>query len=443
LKVKPAEVKIEKRVLGFWTSTSLVVGNMIGSGIFLLPSALAVYGGISIFGWLFTTVGAIFLAIVFVNLSRAYPKIGGPYVFAKEGFGNFPGFIVAYGYWISILCGNAAISVALVSYLSVFYPALSDQPLLGAAAALFNLWFLTLINSLGIHLSGRVQFVTAILKILPLIGIAFIGIFYFEPSHFVPLNISSESTFTAITASATLTLWAFLGLESATIPADNIKNPKRIIPRATITGTLIAAFVYILATISLMGIISPNELANSNAPFADGAKQLWGSAAGFIIAGAGAVACFGALNGWILLQGQMPLAAALDKLFPKKFANLSQNGTPVFGLILSSIFVSFIMMMNFTKGLVEKFTFVILLATLATLIPYLFSTLAQLKFLYKKNNFRKLLRLLIITSLAFLYSVWAVIGLGVYTIVWGTVFISTGIPIYIWLKIRKNKELQI
>jgi APA family basic amino acid/polyamine antiporter len=438
LKVNPVEVKVKKRVLGFWTSTSLVVGNMIGSGIFLLPSALAVYGGISILGWLFTTAGAIFLSIVFVNLSRTYPKIGGPYVFAKEGFGDFPGFIVAYGYWVSILCGNAAISVALVSYLSIFFPSLSEQPLLGAGAALLNLWFLTFINSMGIHLSGRVQFVTVVLKIIPLIAIAFIGIFYFEPSHFVPLNLSSESTFTAITATATLTLWAFLGLESATIPANNIKNPELIIPKATITGTLIAAFVYILATISLMGIISPSELANSNAPFADGAKQLWGPAAGLVVAGAGVIACFGALNGWILLQGQMPLAAAIDGLFPKKFSILSKNGTPVFGLILSSIFISFIMMMNFTKGLVEKFTFVILLATLATLVPYLISTLAQIKFLYKKNNYQKLLGLSIITSLAFFYSVWAVMGLGIYTIFWGALFISTGIPIYIWMKIRKN-----
>ena len=436
----PDKTKSEKRVLGFWTSTSLVVGNMIGSGIFLLPAALAVYGGISIFGWMFTTIGAILLALVFVNLSREFPNIGGPYLYARKGFGDFSGFIVAYGYWVSILCGNAAISIALVSYLAIFIPTLSEQPLLGAFGALVNLWFLTLINSAGIRVAGRFQFITTVLKIFPLIAIAFFGIFYFEANHFVPLNISSENSFTAITATAALTLWAFLGLESATIPADNIKNPKRTIPRATLTGTLIAAFVYIFATVSVMGIISPSDLANSNAPFADAATQMWGSVAGYIVAAAGVVACFGALNGWILLQGQMPLAAAIDNLFPKRFANLSKVGTPVFGLILSSVLISLIMMMNFTQGLVEKFTFVILLATLATLVPYLFSTLAQLKFIYLARNNKKLIKLLIITILAFLYSVWAVIGLGTYTIIWGVIFISTGIPIFIWMRSRRTKD---
>jgi APA family basic amino acid/polyamine antiporter len=440
LNTNPDKTKSEKRVLGFWTSTSLVVGNMIGSGIFLLPSALAVYGGISIFGWMFTTIGAILLALVFVNLSREFPNIGGPYFYARKGFGDFSGFIVAYGYWISILCGNAAISVALVSYLAMFIPALSEQPILGALGALVNLWILTFINSVGVRISGRVQFITTVLKILPLIAIAFFGIFYFEANHFIPLNISSETSFTAITATAALTLWAFLGLESATIPADNIKNPKRTIPRATITGTLIAAFIYIFATVSVMGIISPSDLSNSNAPFADAAAQLWGSVAGYVVAAAGVVACFGALNGWILLQGQIPLAAAIDNLFPKRFANLSKAGTPVFGLILSSVLISLIMMMNFTQGLVEKFTFVILLATLATLVPYLFSTLAQLKFIYLTRNNKKLIKLLIITTLAFLYSVWAVIGLGIYSVFWGTIFIATGTPIYVWMRTRSVKD---
>jgi APA family basic amino acid/polyamine antiporter len=402
---------------------------MIGSGIFLLPSALAVYGGISIFGWMFTTIGAILLALVFVNLSSEFPNIGGPYFYARKGFGDFSGFIVAYGYWISILCGNAAISVALVSYLAMFIPALAEQPILGALAALVNLWILTFINSMGVRISGRVQFITTVLKILPLIVIAFFGIFYFEASHFTPLNISSETSFT------------FLGLESATIPADNIKNPKRTIPRATITGTLIAAFVYIFATVSVMGIISPGDLSNSNAPFADAAAQLWGSVAGYVVAAAGVVACFGALNGWILLQGQMPLAAAIDNLFPKRFANLSKVGTPVFGLILSSVLISIIMMMNFTQGLVEKFTFVILLSTLATLVPYLFSTSAQLKFIYLAHNNKKLIKLSIITILAFLYSVWAVIGLGIFTIIWGVIFIATGIPVYVWMRSRRANSV--
>lgn len=425
-----------KRVLGFWTSTSLVAGNMIGSGIFLLPSALAVYGGISLFGWIFTAAGALFLSLVFVSLSRRSPKIGGPYVYARQGFGDFSGFIVAYGYWVSILCGNAAIAVALVSYLAAFFPILSESPLVGALTALANLWLLTIVNLIGVKLSGKVQVVSTILKLLPLLFIAIFGIFYFDPQNFTPLNISSESSFSAITASAALTLWAFLGLESATIPADNIKSPEKTIPRATVAGTLLVSFIYIFATAAIMGIIPPAKLAISTAPFADAGALVWGSQAGYIIAAAGVIACFGALNGWILLQGQMPLAVALDGLFPKKFSALSKKGTPAFAIIISSVIVSFLLLMNYHKGLVDKFTFVILLATLATLVPYLYSSLAELKFLYRERNIKKFIGKTIAALLAFAYSAWAVYGLGFETIVWGVIFLSSGIPIYRWMKIN-------
>ena len=159
-----------------------------------------------------------------------------------------------------------------------------------------------------------------------------------------------------------------------------------------------------------------------------------------IIAGAGAVACIGALNGWILLQGQMPLAAALDHLFPKGFRSRSKTGTPVWGIVLSSVFISILLMMNYTEGFVEKFTFVILLATLATLVPYLISTLAQLKFLFRAKDRAGVIRLGIIAAAAFLYSVWAVIGLGAYTIFWGIVLIATGIPVFIWMRLRREQR---
>jgi len=427
-----------RQLFGIWTSISLVIGNMIGSGIFLLPSALAAFGGISIIGWVFTSIGSILLSIVFMNLSREFPKIGGPYVFVREAFGNFAGFIVAYGYWVSTLCGNAAIAIASVSYLSIFFPVLSGTPFLSVITGLATLWVLTLINLLGMRVSGRIQLITTILKLLPLILIAFFGLFHFNPAHFSPFNISSHNTFGAISATAVLTLWAFLGLESATIPADKIKNPKRTIPRATIIGTIVVAFVYVLSTVSIMGIISPADLVNSNAPFADAASKLFSSVAGIIVAGAGVSACIGALNGWILLQSQISLAPALDNLFPKAFRILSKTGTPVWGSIISSSIVSLMMLLNYTEGFVVKFTFVILLATLATLIPYLLSTLAQLKFILRTGNVRSSVKLIIVSALAFLYSAWAVIGLGTYTIFWGIVLIATGIPIFIRMRMRKS-----
>ena len=437
----PTNELSEKKVLGLWTSTALVVGNMIGSGVFLLPASLAIYGGISLFGWLFTATGAILLAITFSTLSRMMPRAGGPYAYTREGFGDFAGFIVAWGYWISILAGNAAIAVVFAGYLAVFWPAIAVNPFLAALVAIFTIWLLTWINILGVKKSGVLQLITTCLKLLPLIAMAIFGFFYFNIDHFHPLNLSGTSNFSAITATAALTLWAFLGLESATIPANKIKNPERTIPRATILGTIIAAIAYISSTMAVLGIVSPAVAAKSTAPFADAATAIWGTWAGYAVAAGAAVSCFGALNGWILLQGQMPLAIAKDNLFPASFKLISKRGTPLFGLIISSILVTILIAMNFTKALVELFTFIILLATITTLLPYVFCTMAELMIFIKEKELfskKKLIFSSIITSLAFLYSIWAITGAGKDAVYWGFLLILAGIPIYVWIKWKHN-----
>ncbi|MBU1100284.1 MAG: amino acid permease [Bacteroidetes bacterium] len=426
-----------KRELGIWTTTSIVVGNMIGSGIFLLPAALAVFGGLSIVGWLFTSAGAVLLALVFSRFSRMMPQTGGPYIYTKAGLGSFLGFLVAWGYWVSIWCANAAIAVAFVGYLAVFIPVLSTNYMLASLTALAAIWLLTIVNCMGVKKAGILQLVTTILKLVPLILISFFGLFYLNPDHFIPFNLSGESDFTAITATAALTLWAFLGLESGTIPAENIKNPEVTIPRATLWGTIITAVIYIGGTAAVMGIISPEILAKSTAPFADAAKIIFGDSAQYLVAAGAVISCFGALNGWILLQGQIPMAAARDKVFPLIFGRVSERGTPVIGLIGSSILVTLLISLNYTEGLVDKFTFIILLATLACLVPYFFVSLSQIVLLLraKANTPRKeLIKHIIIASLALLYSAWAIMGAGLEIIFWGTLLLIAGIPIYLNMK---------
>lgn len=436
--MKPNGNPTLKRELGIWTSTSLVVGNMIGAGIFLLPAALATYGGISILGWLFTAFGAMLLAMVFARLSKMLPKGGGPYAYTREGLGDFAAFLVAWGYWISTWSGNAAISVACVGYLAVFIPPLQN-PVYAALCAVGIIWFLTFINSLGIKQVGILQLLTTILKIVPLLLIGILGIIFFDINNFIPFNVSGESNLSAIIATAAMTLWAMLGLEACTIPADNIKNPEKTIPHATIFGTLGAALVYIIGTVGVMGIISPADLVNSTAPFADAATKILGPGAGYFVAAGAAISCFGALNGWILMQGQLPMAVARDGLFPKKFAYISKNGTPVIGLVISSILITLLVGMNYTEGLVEQFTFIILLSTLTTLVPYLFSTMSELiifaknKETYKKE---KLIAPSIIAMVAFLYSMWAVAGAGEEVVYWGFLLLMAGVPVYVWIKWR-------
>ncbi len=432
----------KKQFLGLWMCTALVVGNMIGSGVFLLPSTLASIGPISIFGWLFTAAGAIVLALIFSRLSRLEPDVGGPYAYARTGFGDFAGFLVAWGYWISIWSANAAISVALVSYLAVFWKPLATNRVLGAVVGIAAIWLLTWVNAMGIRRAGWVQLITTILKLIPLGAVAFIGLFYLNTAHFSPMVQGDLFPLSALTASASLTLFAFLGLESATVPAGNIVDPRRTIPRATTLGTVIAAAIYIAGTVAVMGIIPIGSLAGSNAPFADAASIIWGPWARYAVALGAAVSCFGALNGWILLQGQMPFAVARDRLFPKSFGHLSKRGTPVVGLVVSSALVSLLLIMNFTRGLVEKFQFIILLATMTCLVPYIFSSLAEVMIMIKLKGDKPLDRKRMIKALAlgipgFVYSAWTIAGSGAETVYWGFLLLIAGIPVYVWFKWRQ------
>ena len=433
----------ESGKIGFWSSTSLVVGNMTGSGIFLLPAALAVFGGISIFGWIFTLIGTIFLALVFSRLSRLITKAGGPYTYSREGFGDFTGFMVAWGYWVSIWCGNAAIAVAGVGYLSVFIPSLKGNHLLSASVAIGAIWLFTFINTKSIKKVGVVQIITTVIKILPLLFLGTIGFVYFNRTHFEPLNLSVETSFDAITATAALTLWAFLGLESATIPSDKVKYSTKTIPRATIVGITIAALLYISSSVGVMGIIAPVDLQLSAAPFADAAQLVWGDWASGLIAIGAAISCFGALNGWILLQGQLPMAAARDKLFPSTFKMVSGKGVPVIGLIIASVLASALVGINYSKGLVKMFSFIIMLSTLSCLVPYLFSSLSEIMLYLKKrknHNKKALITAVCISVPAFLYSLWAITGLEYEIILWGAVLLTAGMPVYAYVKINARRR---
>jgi APA family basic amino acid/polyamine antiporter len=411
---------------------------MIGSGVYLLPASLASFGGISILGWLFTTAGALTVALMLARLGRMMPSVGGPYAYTRRGLGEKAAFLVAWGYWISIWSGNAAISVGFVGYMASFFPVLAETPALGAGVALAAIWLLTGVNALGVREAGILQLVTTVLKIFPLVAIGTLGLLYLNPEHFTPFNLKSVegvSPFNALTATATLTLWAFLGLESATVPADSVRDARRTIPRATVIGTLVAAAIYILATVGVMGILPATELAGSTAPFADAGRAIWGSWAGSLIAAGAAISAFGALNGWILLQGQLPMAAARDGLFPGVFGKMSKRGTPAVGLVISSVLITGLMALNYTDTLVEQFTFIILLATLSTLIPYVFASVAELViFVRERESFsgERLGGATVIAVLALLYSLWAIAGTGRDTVFWGFLLLLAGLPVYWW-----------
>jgi basic amino acid/polyamine antiporter, APA family len=427
----------QPKQIGLWTATSLVIGNMIASGLFMLPATLGVYGGISLIGWIISGFGAMCLALVFAWLSKLKPEAtGGPYAYTHTGMGDFASYLVAWGYWISVWCTNAAIAVAFVSYLTAFVPTLGSNSFLSVGTGLAAIWFLTWINTQGLKEAGVVQVITTILKIVPLVVITLGGLFYLNSDHFTPFNLSSQSNLSAITSTTTLTLFAFLGLECATIPSGQVIEPEKTVAKATVIGTLITTVLYIAGTVAVMGLIPPDMLSQSKAPFADAAASIWGENARYLVAGGAVISTFGALNGWILVQGQMPYAAARDKLFPRIFARESKKGTPVFGIIISSVLVSLLMSMNFSKSLADTYTFVILLSTLTSLLAYIFS-IVSFVIMGAKQKLLSPVKY-IIAVLAFLFSMWAIIGSGQEIVFWGFILLMGGLPFYAFIKIGRG-----
>jgi basic amino acid/polyamine antiporter, APA family len=425
------------RVFGFWTCLALMVGNFIGSGIFLLPATLAPYGWNALLGWVFTIAGALCLAFVFARLSRALPRAGGPVAFVREAFGPGPAFGVAWGYWIAIVVGNSAIAVAVISYASMFVPQLAGTPGLGAFAALAVLWSMTAINCASVRAAGGVQLVTTILKLVPLaavIGIAVLLVGRGEAVSQVPLRVADLSL-AGITAAATLTLWAMLGVESAAVGAGKVRDPERTVPRATLIGTMAVGIVYLLVS-GAVGLLMPvEEIAQSNFPLADFVARFWGEGPAQLVGLFAMISGIGALNGWVLLQGEIPLAMARQGVFPRWFARTSAGGVAVRAQLVSSGLATLLIAANYHRSVVGLFLFMALLATTATLLLYLACSLAALR-LQREGRLERSRLLTCVAVAGAVYSVWTIYGAGHEAMAWGAVLLASAVPLYFLMRDR-------
>ncbi len=420
-----------KKPLGLWTAIALVVGSMIGSGVFLLPATLASFGAASLLGWGLTLLGALLLAIVYSWLAKKITRTGGSYAYAHEAFGPGAGFFVAWSNWISMWCGNAALAVAFAGSLGAVFPEATATPLRGAVSALAALWFCTIVNIAGVREAGRMQLITTLLKIVPLILFGVLGLAYIQADSYQPFNPSGGSLFAVTTMTAAITLWAFLGFEAATIPSASIKDPERTVPRATIIGMLIAGIATMLTCTVVIGLLPSELLVKSAAPMADAAARLWGSSAGLAVGVIATISCFGALNGWVLLQAQVPLAAANDKLFPSIFAKVDARGTPVSGLLISTALATIVVLSNFTQSLIQLFAFSILLSTAAALLPYSVSVAGWVKMNQKAPAYK-----LVIAGLAMIFALLALNGTGSEALLWGAGLLLAGVPVYLWQRYK-------
>lgn len=418
-----------RAALGLATAIALVAGNMIGSGLFLLPASLAPYGPAALLGWSASALGGLALAYVFAGLGRRLPCHGGPYAFARAAFGDGAGFAIAWSYWISIWCANAAIAVAFAGYLgSLFAPVASPGG--AACAALGALWACTLANAFGVRSAGRVQLLATVLKLLPLLALVLLAAPELQQATWHPFNRSGESLWSVALGTTALTLWAFLGVESATVVAQDVEQPRRNLPRATLIGATIAIVVTVLACNVVGAIVPAAALATSGAPFADAASLLWGPRAGTLFAATAAIACFGALNGWVLLQGQLPLAAARDGVLPAWFARTDARGTPLQGLLAGSALASGLVLANYRDELVGLFTFSILLSTAACLLPYVVCSAAALRVAHADGTDGGTRGARSIAAFALAFSVAALIGTGARPLAWGFALLVAGWPIH-------------
>jgi basic amino acid/polyamine antiporter, APA family len=432
------------RGFGLTTATALIVGSIIGVGIFNLPTSLSFYGPITLVSMALTTVGALALALLFAALSRRLPADGGPYAYARVGFGNVVGFVNAWSYWITAWAGNAAIAVGWVLYVEVFINK-DHNRFISVLLVLVGLWVPALINLSGVKNMGSVQVVTTVIKFIAVGFMATVGLFFVSRANYTPWNVSGEGAIAAIGGGMAIALFSYLGVETAAVAAAKVRDPDRNIPRSTIFGTLATAVVYMLSLTAVFGIVATPDLQKTTAPFSDAANVIFGGTwAGYVMAVAVIISGFGALNGWTMICAEMPLAAAKDGLFPELFKRLSKTGVPAFGIVASTLLASVAMIINYlgSSG-ATVFTTLVLMTGITAAIPYGFSALAQIKWRWVDHRTLqtpRFIRDMVVAVLSLVFSVlfiWYSRNTGhSFWVYWAPFFLAggallLGIPVYL------------
>ncbi len=439
--------KIElKRELGLAAAIAIVVGNCIGSGIFTSAASLAIASNpkTAIIAWIITSAGSLLIALSFASLGTAIPRTGGPIVYTRAAFGDFAGFLIAWTYWIGAWVGNAAIITAFMLYFTYFVPG-AATPIMAFLITSGVLWFFTIINILGVKGAGRVSIITTVLKVGALVVFIIIAAMHFNPAMLKTVSNVKVSGMDTLPAAIAIALWAFVGIESATVPAGEIKNPKKNIRKSTIWGTLIAAAVYIVVSVVGMGVLDQSTLAGSNAPLADIINKATGGTWGgdFIALGA-LVSTLGASSGWILTTARSAYGASKDRLFPVMFSKIHPKYmTPVTSLIISGLAANVLLIMNYMGTLSSAFNFMLLLATLAFLPAYAFSAAADIVLLKNRSsdfNVFSFLKNSFFALLAFGYSIYAIYGTGARVVMYGFILMLVGIPVYLFMMLQNNKK---
>lgn len=430
-------MKMTSQKIGFWAVFALVAGSQIGSGVFLLPAALAPFGAISLVGWIISGLGAIALALVFGQLCARIPKTGGPHAYVQESFGPIAAFFTGWTYWIISWISTSAVIVTAIGYL---LPLIGDQPkfiVVGLEIVLLTL--ITLLNLRGVKASGNAEFVLTLMKIIPLLLLPIAALFFFDYGNFVKDSSIMEFTDSEIISKVTLmTLWGFIGVESATTPAGSVENPSKTIPRAIVIGTVCVALLYLMNSISIMGVIPGQDLMNSKAPYGDAARIVFGGNWHLGISLIASIICIGTLNAWVLTSGQISLGLAQDHFLPKFFAKRNKHTAPYMGLLISSCGILPLLILTASDNLAQQINLIIDFSVMAFLFVYAICVLSFLKILYQNRHEGSVFQWIYGLG-AIGFCGWIFYNTEFTTLLISGSFVVSGLPMYFFMN-RRSKS---
>jgi basic amino acid/polyamine antiporter, APA family len=422
--------------LGLTSATGLVVGSIIGTGVFTMPAVLAGAGTVSLAVLGLIALGAVTLAVLFGELTRRVPNSdGGLYAYARHEFGDFAGYLTGWCYWISCWAGNAAIVAAWVFYVDALFKIKPDG-IGNWGIALSGLWLPAIINLAGVRRMAWFQNLTVVLKFLPLLLVAVAGWFFVKAGNFGAFNASGGSLYTAIGIGAGVALFSFIGVEVASITAKRVRDPRKNVGRASIFGTVASAVLYVAVSAAVMGLVPQHTLARSTTPFVAAFETIFshGTWAGTLVAALAVISGLGALNGWTLVTAEVSRAVANDGLFPRVFAWTDRRDSAWFGIVLGALLPSVLMLWSYTTSVgLTVFTDLVDLSVVTVAIPYLLSACAQLSYLVSRRqpvHGWLLARDLTVAGASALFSMWVAFASGYQAVYQALVVVLSGIIVY-------------
>lgn len=428
----------EPKKMSLMQLTFLVAVNMMGSGIIMLPANMAQVGAISLTSWVVTALGSMAIAYGFAQAGLYNQREGGLASYAEDAWGKSGYFLTFYLYFVALAIGNVAVAISAVGYLATFFPGLSATPLATCVSVIALLWLTTVANFGGPSITGRIGSVTVWGVILPVGLISVIGWFWFRPDVFAAAwNPQGMSLLDGMGSSIALTLWAFLGMESASQNAGAVEDPKRNVPLACLFGTLGAAAIYVLSTTVIQGIVPNAELARSTGPFGLAFATMFNATVGSIVMVLAVLACLGSLLGWQFTLAQTGKSAADERMFPALFSRVTSSGAPIVGMTVLGAMQSGLALMTISPSLAEQFSALVNLAVVTNVLPYV-TALSAIAVMMKTAGapLGTYTRNLAIATVAMLYSVFAIYSSGKDAVMGGMIVMGIGLVIWCYIAPR-------